>query len=139
MKGDIVMSIKGTVGRTALIDQSVVRSDIEGTEPRRWPLVTSGNCIALRPRGGRISSEYLLLYFRSKEFEHQIDALLVGAVIPHVTPGDLCDSVQIPIPLLSESLLMQEKYRRLCDLETQAEAARRRISEIVDTLWGPQL
>jgi hypothetical protein len=34
---------------------------------------------------------------------------------------------------------MQEKYQRLCDLEDQAEAAKRRIVEIVETLWRPQL
>lgn len=139
MKGDIVMSIKGTVGRTALIDRSVVHAKSEGDGQKTWSLVTSGNCIALRPRGGKISSEYLLLYFRSKEFEHQRDALLVGAVIPHVTPDALCDSVQIPIPSPTEGALMQEKYQRLCDLEDQAEAANRRIAEIVESLWSPQL
>ena len=139
MKGDIVMSIKGTVGRTALINQSSVCSATEGTVRKSWSLVTSGNCIALRPRGDKVSSEYLLLYFRSKEFEHQRDALLVGAVIPHVTPDALCDSVQIPIPSPTESAAMREKYHRLCDQEDQAEAAKRRIAEIVDTLWRPQL
>lgn len=139
MKGDIVMSIKGTVGRTALINRSVVHGKTEGEGQKAWSLVTSGNCIALRPRGGKVSSEYLLLYFRSKEFEYQRDALLVGAVIPHVTPDALCDSVQIPIPSPTEFALMQEKYQRLCDLEDQAEAANRRIAEIVETLWRPQL
>jgi hypothetical protein len=139
MKGDIVMSIKGTVGRTALINQSVVHGKAEGDEHKTWSLVASGNCIALRPRGEKVSSEYLLLYFRSKEFEYQRDALLVGAVIPHVTPDALCDSVQVPIPSPTERALMQEKYQRLCDLEDQAEAAKLRIAEIVDTLWAPQL
>lgn len=139
MKGDIVMSIKGTVGRTALIDRSVVHGKTEDDEQKTWSLVTSGNCIALRPRGEKVSSEYLLLYFRSKEFEYQRDALLVGAVIPHVTPDALCDSVHIPIPSPTERALMQEKYQRLCDLEDQSEAAKRRIVEIVETLWRPQL
>jgi hypothetical protein len=137
-KGDIVMSIKGTVGRTALINRSEVHGKTEGDEQKTWSLVTSGNCIALRPRGGKVSSEYLLLYFRSKEFEYQRDALLVGAVIPHVTPDALCDSVQIPIPSPTERALMQEKYQRLCDLEAQAEAAKQRIAEIVENLWNPQ-
>lgn len=138
-KGDIVMSIKGTVGRTALINRSEVHGKTEGDEQKTWSLVTSGNCIALRPRGGKVSSEYLLLYFRSKEFEYQRDALLVGAVIPHVTPDALCDSVQIPIPSPTERALMQEKYQRLCDLEDQAEAANLRIAEIVRELWQPEL
>jgi type I restriction-modification system DNA methylase subunit len=139
MKGDIVMSIKGTVGRTALIEKSSVSSDGEGVAQKFWSLVTSGNCIAMRPRGRLVTPEYLLLYFRSKEFELQLDALLVGAVIPHVTPDALCDAVQIPIPSATESAAMQEKYQRLCDLEAQAELANRRIAEIVDSLWRPQL
>jgi hypothetical protein len=134
-QGDIVMSIKGTVGRTALIGQSTVRA----TGDETWSLVTSGNCIALRPRSEEITSEFLLLYFRSKEFEHQRDALLVGSVIPHVTPSALCDSVQIPVPSPAERARMLEKYQRLCDLEAQAETAQQRIAEIVQELWQPEV
>jgi hypothetical protein len=137
--GDIVMSIKGTVGRTALIDQNVVWSASEEPARKSWSLVTSGNCIALRPRDGKVSSEYLLLYFRSKEFEQQCDALVVGSVIPHVTPDALCDSVQIPIPSPTESVALREKYQRLCDLESQAESVNSQITEIVESLWKSQL
>ena len=139
MKGDIVMSIKGTVGRTALIEKSSVSTDGEGKVQKSWSLVTSGNCIAMRPRSRLVTSEYLLMYFRSKEFELQRDALLVGAVIPHVTPDALCDAVQIPIPSAKESAVLQEKYQRLCELEAQTELANRRIAEIIDSLWRPQL
>jgi N-6 DNA Methylase len=135
-KGDIVMSIKGTVGRTGLIEKSSVSSANEEAAQKSWSLVTSGNCIALRCRSSVVTPEFLLLYFRSKEFELQLDALLVGAVIPHVTPDALCDAVQIPIPSPTEGAAMQENYQRLCDLEAQAEVANRRIAEIVDSLWG---
>ena len=138
-KGDIVMSIKGTVGRTALIDKSSVSGSTEGTAHKSWLLIPSGNCIVLRPRRSEVTSEYLLMYFRSKEFGHQCDALLVGAVIPHVTPDALCDDIKIPIPSPTESAAVHEKYQRLCDLEAQAAAANRRIKEIVNSLWEPQL
>lgn len=138
-EGDIVMSIKGTVGKTALIGQSAVRATEGDASAESWSLVTSGNCIALRPRSGEIASEFLLLYFRSREFEHQRDALLVGSVIPHVTPSALCDSVQIPVPSPAERARMLEKYQRLCDLEAQAESANLRIAEIVRELWQPEL
>ncbi len=138
-QGDIVMSIKGTVGKTALIGQSTVRAIGGNAGDETWSLVTSGNCIALRPRSDEITSEFLLLYFRSKEFEHQRDALLVGSVIPHVTPSALCDSVQIPVPSPAERARMMEKYQCLCDLEAQAEAANLRIAEIVRELWQPEL
>ena len=138
-EGDIVMSIKGTVGKTALIGQSTVKASDSNANAEAWSLVTSGNCIALRPRSDEVSSEFLLLYFRSKEFEHQRDALLVGSVIPHVTPSALCDSVQIPVPSPAECARMLEKYQRLCDLEAQAEAANLRIAEIVRELWQPEL
>lgn len=137
-RGDIVMSIKGTretIGRTALIGQDKIHSGADSARQERWSLVTSGNCVALRLRDRQISSEYLLLYFRSREFRQQLESLMVGAVIPHVTPGDLCDDVRIPVPSKSEQAEMREKYERLCDLEDQAMAAHRRIGEIVSSLW----
>jgi hypothetical protein len=139
MKGDIVMSIKGTVGRTALIEKNSASSTGEPTTQKHWSLVTSGNCIALRPRSRVVTSQYLLLYFRSEEFQMQCEALLVGAVIPHVTPDALCDTVQIPISSPTETTSMQKKYEHLCDLEAQAEAANGQIAEIVDSLWKPQV
>jgi type I restriction-modification system DNA methylase subunit len=139
-EGDIVMSVKGAVGRTALIGQGMVmQKKAETASGTAWFRVTSGNCVALRLRSDDVSPEYLLMYFRSREFEHQRDALLVGAVIPHITPDVLCDSVQIPIPSPVERARMQEKYQRLCDLEDQVEAAKAKIAAIVDGLWSPQL
>lgn len=137
-KGDIVMSIKGTIGKTALIEQSVVQASESLSGSDAWTLVTSGNCIALRPRSQEITSEYLLMYFRSQEFEHQRDSLQVGAVIPHVTPDVLCSTVLIPIPTAQELAQAQEKYQQLCELEAQAESAYQQIAEIVKELWQPQ-
>lgn len=137
--GDIVMSIKGTVGKTALIGQSTVTANDSKHKTGFYSLVASGNCIALRPRGDAISSEFLLMYFRSKEFEHQRDALLVGSVIPHVTPSALCGSILIPVPSQTERALILEKYKRLCDLEAEVEASNLIINEIVQGLWQPEL
>jgi hypothetical protein len=139
IKGDIVMSIKGSVGRTALIDKSLVHNNSQNHLQKTWSLVTSGNCIALRPREGAVTSEYLLMYFRSEEFQRQLEALVVGAVIPHVTPDALCNTLKIPIPSSAEMAAIQEKYQRLCDLEDQSEAAKSRIAEIVNTLWKLQI
>lgn len=79
------------------------------------------------------------MYFRSKEFEHQRDALQVGAVIPHVTPDVLCDSVKIPMPSQVELEQVQEKYKQLCDLESKAESANLMIADIVQSLWKVSL
>jgi hypothetical protein len=131
--GDIVMSIKGTVGKTAIIGRtaSLDEANHDGT----LPMVVSGNCIALRPVRADISPEYLLLYFRSTDFAMQRSVLLVGAVIPHVTPDDLLDAVRVPIPTAEEAAQLMETYRNLCDLEAQADAANKRITEIVNKLW----
>jgi hypothetical protein len=138
-KGDIVMSIKGTVGRTALINKSIFQAELPDSPLQSWRLVTSGNCIALRPISSKITSEYLLLYFRSKEFMQQLEALLVGAVIPHVTPDALCDAILIPIPSINELSNLQMKYQRLCELEEQSMIARHKISVIVNSLWNPEI
>lgn len=40
---------------------------------------------------------------------------------------------------LVELAQVKEKYKQLCDLETQVESANLRISEIVKGLWKPEL
>ena len=137
--GDIVMSIKGTVGKTALIGEATLMTPENGSDTKTWSLVTSGNCIAIRSRSDKVTPEFLLMYFRSKEFQYQLETLLVGAVIAHVTPSELCDSVRVPIPSPIELAAIREKYERVCDLEAQAEVATSRIAEIVGVLWQPQL
>lgn len=134
-EGDIVISIKGAVGRAALVGASSVSAVKEGADTQFLPLVTSGNCVALRLVSKRITPEFLLMYIRSEEFSYQTNALLVGSSITHVTPSALCESVLVPIPSSAELLRLFEKYKQLCELESLIESTNQQIKSIVQELW----
>jgi len=138
-EGDIVISTKGTVGKTGLVGPSESKIDFGSDPSNALPLVTSGNCVALRVLTDKISPEYLLLYFRSKEFELQCDALRVGSVISHITPDDLLDSIKIPIPSPDQYARMLERYQRFCEHETRAETENKKIARLLDELWPVEL
>jgi type I restriction-modification system DNA methylase subunit len=145
--GDVLLSIKGTLGKSALVGrvptvepsfrQIVLKqhgvpifSDITQS-----PVVPSQSCIALRVVDHDISPMHLFLYLRSDDFKHQIDSLRVGASVAHVTPATLMQEIMVPIPERSELDSYRQKYQELCDLEASIEAAQQRTSEIRKGLW----
>ena len=147
MQGDILLSIKGTLGKTALIgrvptiDTSLrhvaikQHGDSISTDAAKSPVVPSQSCIALRVVNKEISPIHLLMYLRSDDFKSQLESLRVGAVVAHVTPATLQQEIKVPIPKASELDEYQKKYDELCGLETSIEIADRRMSDIRSDLW----
>lgn len=146
-QGDILLSIKGTLGKTALIGrvptvetsfrQVVIKQHGEPnfTDITQSPVVPSQSCIALRVMNHNISPMQLFLYLRSDDFKLQIESLKVGASVAHVTPITLMQEIRVPISEMSELDTYLQKYEELCELETAIEAAQQRTSEIRKGLW----
>jgi type I restriction-modification system DNA methylase subunit len=145
--GDVLLSIKGTLGKTALIGrvptvepsfrQVVIKQHGVPifTDITQSPVVPSQSCIALRVVNHDIGPMQLFLYLRSDDFKHQIDSLKVGASVAHVTPTTLMQEIRVPIPEKSELDTYRQKYEELCELEASIEAAQQRTSEIRKGLW----
>ena len=145
--GDLLLSIKGTLGKSALVGR------VPTVEPSfrqvilkqhgvpvfnditHSPVVPSQSCIALRVVDHDISPMHLFLYLRSDDFKNQIDSLRVGASVAHVTPTTLMQEIMVPIPEKSELDTYSQKYDELCDLEASIEDAQQRTSEIRKGLW----
>ena len=144
-EGDLVVSIKGTVGRVGIVGaipgtyeearkRSVtavlVGEPIQGTdEPRSAAAVAAASCIALRVDRQKVLPEYLLLYLRSDDFKRQLDALRVGATIAHITPAALLSGVQVPLLPLDEQQRICERHKALCEMEEQVEHLQRQMRE----------
>jgi type I restriction-modification system DNA methylase subunit len=145
--GDVLLSIKGTLGKSALVGAvpTVEPSFRHAAKKRYWepifpdasqaPVVPSQSCIALRSREEHIGSVLLFLYLRSDDFKKQIEALRVGASVAHVTPTTLLQEIWVPIPRLAEQARYVHRYRELCELEASIDDAMQRIAEIRSTLW----
>jgi hypothetical protein len=118
---DIIISIKGTIGKVGLIGVSANKSS---------PVVCGQSVIAIRPRRNEIETTALYLYLRSEDFRGQLDAFRVGAAVAHVTPATLLQEVKVPRQSLLNQATARERYAELCSLEHDAEMAYQRIEEI---------
>lgn len=133
--GDIVMSIKGTIGKIGFIEIPRIPEKSGSGEGDILPMVVSQNCIAIRERKRVLLPGFLYLYLRSSEFESQLRAITSGAVIPHVTPSDLMKLVQVPVPTPEEQRKAIEKYEQLCRLEAQVQELTERINNLGNDIW----
>jgi len=146
-KGDVVISIKGTVGKVGIIGHipgtisevvaDALISSVPTKQPRTLAAVPAASCIGLRVDRQQVLPEYLTLYMRSEDFKRQLEALRVGATIVHITPATLLSSVMVPLPSLDQQAVLWERYMDLCKLEKDAENIRSRMEAIRATLFRP--
>ncbi|WP_085539663.1 N-6 DNA methylase [Burkholderia pseudomallei] len=131
--GDIVMSIKGSVGRVALM----------GAAAQRRPTVVSQSCLVLRLdpkwRGENLSPEVLVMYLRSPHGQAQLDGLQVGAGVQHISPGTLMSAVMVPLPSAQTSAEIRQDYDRLCHLEHQVASLGGEMADISQRRWPETL
>lgn len=122
--GDIVFSIKGAVGKAALM----------GPAAQARPTVVSQSCLALRPRTDRVLPQYLLMYLRSPHGQAQLEGLQVGAGVQHISPSTLL-AMQVPVPPLEEQRAACADYDRLCELEDQVARLQGEIADLTRRRW----
>lgn len=125
LPGDIVLSIKGTVGRAALMGEAALQR----------PTVVSQSCLALRVTSDRVSSDYLLMYLRSPHGQAQLEGLQVGAGVKHISPSTLLNSLLIPVPAVEEQHATCLDFEKLCFLEKEVEQLQREIQKITSHRW----
>lgn len=122
--GDIVFSIKGTVGKAALM----------GSAAQARPTVVSQSCLALRPSNDRVIPQYLLMYLRSPHGQAQLEGLQVGAGVQHISPSTLL-AMRVPVPPLHEQRAACPDYDRLCELEDQVARLQGEIADLTRHRW----
>lgn len=135
-EGDLVVSIKGTVGKAGIVG-SIPSTYSEATAsqvahksskkpaveegPQSTAAVAAASCVGLRVDRHKVLPEYLLLYLRSYDFKRQLEALRVGSTIAHITPAALVASVQVLMMPLPEQKKLCERYAVLCSDEQRIE------------------
>lgn len=131
--GDIIISIKGSVGRVALM----------GAVAQHRPTVVSQSCLVLRlaPKWNakNLSPEVLLMYLRSPHGQAQLGGLQVGTAVQHISPGTLMSAVMVPLPSVQTYTEIRQDYDRLCLLENQVVSLKEEIAEISRRRWPEAL
>ena len=147
-KGDLVLSIKGTVGKVGIVGEVpenmtmmavkrlVATVNIAEEKPKTNAAVAAASCIALRVDRQQVLPEYLLLYMRSDDFKRQLEALRVGSTIAHITPSELLSSVRVPMLPLAEQAMLCERYRELVQLESEHESLQQRMTDMRNQLFN---
>ena len=106
-EGDLIFSVRGTIGKIAVVTYAFENSNI------------SPNLIRLSLNEG-VNSQYVEIVLKSKIGQHQIGRLTSGGVQPTITKRDIL-SIEIPLPSLDiQNEIVQEAIRR------QSEAAKLR-------------
>ncbi|SCK11628.1 type I restriction-modification system subunit M/S [Vogesella sp. LIG4] len=127
--GDVVIAIKGSVGRVALM----------GGSAQHRPTVVSQSCLALRlnPKqpNKHLPAEVLVMYLRSPHGQAQLASLQVGAGVPHISPNTLLGAVSIPMPSMERTREILQDYERLCKLEQQVASLEREMADIPRRRW----
>lgn len=130
--GDIVISIKGSVGRIALMGDA---ANVRAT-------VVSQSCLALRLAPSQLamnlSPEVLVTYLRSPHGQAQLAGLQVGVGVQHISPGTLMAAFLIPLPSEQIYLEIRQDYDRLCQLEHMVANLEGEIDDISRHRWSDE-
>ena len=129
-QGDVVLSVKGTVGKCGVVGR------FEDAK-----LVVSQSCVALRVKGvgpgSEIDAEYLLMYLRSEAGRAQLESLQVGAGMQHVSVATLLSAFRFPVPSVSERDEVNQDYGQLCTYESQITALQEQMADLENKRWKP--
>ncbi|WP_295537870.1 hypothetical protein [uncultured Pseudacidovorax sp.] len=135
-EGDLVVSIKGTLGKagivgsipatyseakTSQVAHKSSRTPVAEEGPQSAAAVAAASCVGLRVDRHKVLPEYLLLYLRSYDFKRQLEALRVGSTIAHITPAALLSGVQVLMMPLPKQKKLCERYAVLCSDEQRIE------------------
>ena len=115
--GEIVMSIRATVGTTA-----IVPPELEGAN------LTQGTA-RIAP-GSRVTQGYLLEYLRSKKIQQWIAAQVKGATFLEITLGRLRQ-----LPVAVPPIDLQDKFSAMTETVIRRRAAYVRGLELANTLF----
>ena len=127
-QGDVVLSVKGTVGKCGVVGR------FEGAK-----LIVSQSCVALRIKGegpgSEVDPEYLLMYLRSEAGRAQLESLQVGAGMQHISMATLLSAFRFPVPSVSERDEVSQDYHQLCTYESQIAALQGQMADLEDKRW----
>lgn len=129
--GDVVLSVKGTIGRVG-----IVPDDVPGAEEDDFWAVGQSMMI-LRPRSNRIRPEVLYEYLSSDVMQEHFETLAGGAVIQAFNMQDL-KSLPVPVPSPEEQAKTVEAFRARQDLYAEIQRVRDQIKNHRDSSWPHQ-
>lgn len=114
---DIVMTVRGTLGKVAIVPERLVGGNI------------TANLLRISPDSAKINSKYLWRYMRSEEFLRVLEQASSSTTIKTITMPGL-KGINVPCP----SLEQQKRIVAVLDKADVLRAKRRKAIEQLDAL-----
>ena len=128
MPGDVLLSVKGTVGSVALVPEEASVDE----ESHFW---TAGQSfMILRPKQGRVSGIALLEYFSNPSVKTALRSLAAGAAIQTISIKDLKE-FRVPIPSAEEEDEIKAAFRDRQARMAEVRAILEGIEHARDASW----
>jgi type I restriction-modification system DNA methylase subunit len=119
-RGDILLSVKGTVGRVALV---------EDTAGETWIPSQSFVILRLDPRESRVSPQYLFYFLASWGGQEQIESAKAGTVVSIISAQDIRE-LRVVLPTLKTQNKVAETHAKIIALRKEIGEAERKIEEM---------
>lgn len=126
--GDLILSVKGTIGKVGLIPHHVPDSDAD----EFWTVGQS--MMILRPRAGVIAPETLFEYLSSDLVHERLLALAGGTAIQSINIKDL-KSLPVPVPSWHEQEQVKAAFEKRQNAFVELERLRASIAEMRAQNW----
>ena len=120
--GDVLFSVKGTIGRVGIVPDNVPDKNDESF----W---TAGQSLVILRTQGRIAAEVLYEYLSFDLVQNYLGSLAGGAAIQSISARDLA-SLQIPLLSKKEEARVQSEFAQ----RQQAFEEIRRLRQVIDDL-----
>jgi type I restriction enzyme, S subunit len=119
-KGDILLSIRGTVGRVCVVPQELTNANITKD--------TAGLSIQ-----APLNSEFVKLFLRSPDTQNRMQKAVKGVAVRGINIGDV-RALQLPVPPFAEQKEVVRRVEELFTLADQIEARYAKAKAHIDNL-----
>jgi type I restriction enzyme S subunit len=124
LSGDILLSIRGTVGRLIVIPDELENANITQDSAR----------LSIQPY---INRDYVLWYLRSELAQSRMHKAIKGVAVRGINIGDV-RALQVPIPSLEEQHEIVQRIQRLFAyadrLEARWQAGQQQVAQLTPSL-----
>ncbi len=124
---DIVITVKGTVGKVGIVGAAAVSSDMPWVVGQSAIVLRMGSAQAIDPRA-------LTVLLRSQLGQSLIRGIVSGATIPLIQLREL-SSLQLPIPSLADSAKAVDALEQEAAFQTQIDSLRAEQTHLTASLW----
>ncbi|AKB18159.1 restriction endonuclease subunit S [Methanosarcina sp. WWM596] len=121
-EGDLVMSVRGTIGKVGIVPRELCGANI------------TANLIRMSPNKQRVYERYLWLYMRSPEFLNSLDNESSSTTIKTIKAPNL-KALRIPLPPLTDQQRIADILDRAEALRAKRRAALAQLDELIQSIY----